>query len=101
MARTIPLMLLFVLGGLVSCQYIDAQNEQRVYDFCNRWSPTNPLETILREVSDDFVISDDQNNRLLYITKPTQWPFLPEYSCQIHYQQQRVVSLAVVKQFSF
>jgi hypothetical protein len=98
MNRALIIVLLTIVVSLACLQYLDAQNEQQVYDFCNQWSSTNPLQPILNAAGNQFVVTDDKAKGRLSVSKQSQVPLLPDYSCIIHYNQQRVVSLEVVKQ---
>ncbi len=98
MARFGLALTFLLIGYIAYILYLDAQSEQQVYEFCNRWSPTNPISEVTRNIDDQFVFNDDKSNNVLLITKSAQLPLQSSYSCQIEYSQQRIVSLAVLKQ---
>lgn len=98
MARIVLFLVLLLVGYTAFLLYSNAKNEQLVYDFCNRWSPTNPLIQVMEAIEPGFNVANDENRGILTITKEVQLPLQSTYSCQIEYSNQRVVRLTVIKE---
>lgn len=98
MARIILFIVFLLVGYTAFLLYSNAKNEQLVYDFCNRWSPTNPVGQVLENVNPVFKVTNDENQGMLTITRSGALPLQSKYSCQIEYSNQRVVSLTVIKE---